>query len=250
MIPSPRISVVVPAFNESRTVTTLLDRIIAVRLEKEIIVVDDCSTDATFALLEEFSARFTPDRWNLAVRVIRNGRNLGRSNSLIEGFRLATAPILIPQDADLEYDPGDYHRLVAPIEAGKTRIVYGTRFKRRQGRPFSHLIFFLGNRFLTMLFNLIFGTRMTDIETCYKVIRRDLFSTMDFPPMRRFEFCPYLTSSMTVRGERIIEVPVSYNSRSLKEGKKAHWIDAVDVVRILFQTKFHRLTRFKSPPRD
>ena len=192
--------------------------VLAVETADEILLVDDGSTDGTRALYPELEAL------DPAIRVILHEKNRGKGAAVRTGFAAATGDILLIQDADLEYDPRDYPSLIRPIVEGKTTVVYGSRFR---GGPSKTMFFLhmLGNKFLTLVTNVLYDTILTDMETCYKVFRADVVK--DIPLRARgFEFEPEITAKLLKRGHRIYEVPISYNGREFDEGKKIRpWRD-------------------------
>jgi glycosyltransferase involved in cell wall biosynthesis len=220
--PLKKISIVVPVYNERETVGEILSRVAAAPLpaglEREIVVVDDCSTDGTRDRLRELAAAGTP-----AFRLFEQPVNQGKGAALRRGFNEATGDVVIIQDADLEYDPDEYPVLLAPIVAGKADVVYGSRFL---SGPHRVLLFwhYAGNKFLTTLSNMFSNLNLTDMETCYKVFRRGLLEGM---PLRsnRFGIEPELTAKFARRRARIYEVPISYHGRTYDQGKKIGWKD-------------------------
>jgi glycosyltransferase involved in cell wall biosynthesis len=216
------VSIVVPAFNERGTVEQLLRRVAGAPLppgvEREIVVVDDGSTDGTRELLRQLAARA-----DLPLRVVEQPENRGKGAALRRGFVEATGEIVIVQDADLEYDPRDYPRLLAPILDGEADVVFGSRFL---GGPHRVLFYwhYLGNRFLTTLSNMLSNLNLTDMETCYKVFRRNLLDGVTLRS-NRFGIEPELTAKLARRRARIYEVPISYHGRTYAEGKKIGWRD-------------------------
>ncbi len=215
------LSVVIPVFNEAQTIGTILQRVDAVNLPlvKEIVVVDDCSTDGTRELLK--SHRFSGDT-NLVV--VHHDKNRGKGSALRSGFAQSNGDIVIVQDADLEYDPNEYPKLLQPILDNKADVVYGSRFMG--GEP--HRVHFfwhsVGNKFLTLLSNMLTNLNLTDMETCYKVFRKEILSQIDIQESR-FGFEPEVTAKVAKLGCRIYEVGISYSGRSYKEGKKINWKD-------------------------
>ena len=216
-----RASIVIPCFNERQTVIELIDRVHAVPVEKEVIVVDDCSTDGTRELLEK-RARECGD---ITLRL--RHRNGGKGASVQEGLRCASGDVVIIQDADLEYDPADYPVLLRPIQTGKAHVVYGSRFiGEHRAMYFWHS---LGNQFLTLLCNALFDTTLTDMETCYKVFTIDIARRLRLREPR-WGFDPEITARMLKMGYRIYEVPISYAGREFNEGKKISWKDGFVVL--------------------
>jgi glycosyltransferase involved in cell wall biosynthesis len=227
--PAPRLSVVVPAYNERLTLPEILQRIQAVAIPKEILVVDDGSTDGTREFLQRLEADLaearrlgTADEKN-EIRILFQDRNQGKGAALERGFREATGDIVLVQDADLEYDPRDYPRLLAPILDGRADVVYGSRFT---GSPRRVLLFWhhVANKLLTLASNVVTNLNLTDMETGYKVFRADLIKTI---PIRsaRFGVEPELTAKLAKVRARIFEVPISYAGRGYWEGKKIRWTD-------------------------
>ncbi len=207
----PLLSVIMPCYNESETLPTILQTIRAVDIPKEIIAVDDCSTDTTLALLEAEAAQ---DPW---MRVVRHPVNRGKGAAVRSGLIHAIGDIVVVQDADLEYDPNDYHELVAPILGGRVDVVYGSRFMgRHTGMYFWNA---LGNKGLTFLTNFLFNSWISDMETCYKAMRTDIMRSLNLESSD-FRIEPEITAKILRRGYRIYEVPVSYLGRTYEEGKK------------------------------
>ena len=214
-----KLSIVVPVYNEKKTITQVLERIENTPYEKEIIVVDDFSTDGTREILRSFdsSARIP------SARFLYQPVNQGKGAALRAGIAAATGDIVIVQDADLEYDPADYAILIKPINAGLADVVYGSRFLSGPHR----VLFFwhsLGNRILTLLSNMFTDLNLTDMETGYKAFRRELFSKLTIEE-NRFGFEPEITAKIAKLRCRIYEVPISYFGRDYSEGKKITWKD-------------------------
>jgi glycosyltransferase involved in cell wall biosynthesis len=221
-----RVSVVVPCFNERGTVCELIDRVLAVPLDKEIIVVDDYSTDGTRELLEQRVRA----RGDFILRL--RERNGGKGAAVQEGLKYATGEVVIIQDADLEYDPSDYPVLLRPIQSGKAKVVYGSRFiGEHKAMYFWHS---LGNKFLTLLCNVLFDTTLTDMETCYKVFTIDVARKLHLREPG-WGFDPEITARILRMGNRIYEVPISYAGREFNEGKKISWRDGFVVLLTLLR---------------
>lgn len=214
-----RLSVVIPVFNEATTLQELLAKVHAVDIDKEVIIVDDFSTDGTRDLLSSMSHPETI--------IVFHESNAGKGAALRTGFTRATGDFVIVQDADLEYDPCDYVRLVAEAHEHDVDVVYGTRFAGP--RPPMAFKNWVGNRVLTWLTNRMFGSALSDMETCYKLIRRDVLSDLTIES-DRFNVEPELTAKLLLRGTRIREVPISYVGRTHAEGKKISWLDFVSAV--------------------
>ncbi len=224
-----KLSVVIPVFNEKNTILELLERVKSVDIPKEIIVIDDCSTDGTREILHELA----PDD---SLKLIFQPMNMGKGAALRAGFKEVDGDIVVVQDADLEYDPSEYGNLIQPITAGKADVVYGSRFL---GGPHRVLLFWhsVGNNFLTMLSNMLTGLNLTDMETCYKVFRSDILKRIRFRE-NRFGFEPEFTAKVARARCRIFEVPISYSGRDYSEGKKIGWKDGVAAIFIILKYRF------------
>ena len=227
-----KLSVVIPAYDEVNTVEELLRRVREVRLELEVIVIDDGSTDGTRDLLEELKAEGLID-----ILVIQEV-NQGKGAALRAGFERATGDIIAIQDADLEYDPHELPLLMEPILAGKADAVYGSRFL---GGPHRVLFFWhmMGNRFLTLLSNMLTDLNLTDMETCYKVVHADLLKRLPLSA-NRFGFEPEVTARLAQAQARIYEMPISYDGRSYAEGKKINWKDGVAAIYYVLRSNLLR----------
>jgi glycosyltransferase involved in cell wall biosynthesis len=219
------LSVVIPVYNERDTIQEALRRVRALPGAVEIVVVDDCSTDGCGELLES----------EPGLVLVRHPENRGKGAAIRSALERVTGDVVAIQDADLEYDPQDLLRLMEPIALGKARVVYGSRFLR--GRPQMELPNYVCNRLLAWTANLLFGVRITDEATCYKVFDRELLSSI---PLRctRFEFCPEVTAKVCKRGERIVELPIAYHPRSYDSGKKIRWWDGVSALWTLVKYRF------------
>ena len=226
-----RLSVIVPVYNERNTLVEVVRRMRAVELpdgiETEIIVVDDGSTDGTRDVLKQLG--------DSTVRVVTHADNRGKGAAVRTGIEHVSGEYVLIQDADLEYDPEDWPRLVNPVLRGKARVVYGSRFTgERRNMLFLHWI---GNRFLSLATNVLYNTTLSDMETCYKLVDRRLLSDMRLRS-ERFEIEPEITAKLLKRGVRIYEVPISYTGRELNEGKKITWRDGVKALSALIRYRF------------
>ena len=220
------LSIVIPVFNEVNTIKGILERIQEVHLpqiaNREIVVVDDYSTDGTRDVLAAYKDQTT-------IKIIHHDRNRGKGAALRTGIAHTTGSLVIIQDADLEYDPQEYPKLLAPIMAGKADVVYGSRFAGGESKRVLYYWHFLGNKFLTTLSNMFTNINLTDMETCYKVFRGEIIRSIRIEE-DRFGFEPEVTSKVARMGCRIYEVGISYSGRTYAEGKKINWKDGVRAV--------------------
>ena len=212
-----KVSFIIPIRNEEDLLERVLERVRALPLEKELVLVDDGSTDRTPEILRR-------EEQHADTVVLRHAVNQGKGMAIRTGLEHATGDIVIVQDADLEYDPEEVPSIVRPIMEGKTNAAYGSRFMGRIEKM--RLPNYIANRFLSLMVSLLYGQKMTDLETAYKAFRRELVQSIPLS-CRRFEFDPEVTSKVLKRGERILEVPISYNARTFEEGKKIGWKDGV-----------------------
>ncbi|MFH1867407.1 MAG: glycosyltransferase family 2 protein [Candidatus Omnitrophota bacterium] len=224
-----KLSVLIPVYNEIKTLPDILNQIIALDIDKELILVDDCSKDGSRQLMErEYKGR-------PRVKVIFHERNMGKGSAIRTALKEASGEYAIIQDADLEYDPRDYIHLLKTAEREKAEVVYGSRFmKTWRATSLPH---YLVNGFLTAVTNILFNAKLTDMETCYKLIKTDLFRSLDIKS-RRFEIEPEITAKLLKKGYKIIEVPVSYMGRTYHEGKKITWKDGLHTLWMLFKYRF------------
>ena len=221
----------IPVYNEVGTIKEIVRRVQAVALEKEIVIVDDYSTDGTREHLREISQNHGN------VNVLYHDHNQGKGAALRTGFEGATGDIIIIQDADLEYDPNEYPLLLEPILDGRADIVYGSRFL---GGPHRVLFFwhYVGNRFLTLLSNMLTNLNLTDMETCYKVFKKEVLHEINIKS-NRFGFEPEFTAKIAKKRFRIYETPISYSGRTYAEGKKIGWKDGVKAVFAILWFRFY-----------
>ena len=225
------LSIIVPVYNESRTVRAVLDRLVAIDLPapRELLIVDDGSTDGTRDVLE------TAMRDGLPVSVIHAARNGGKGSAIRLGLQQARGSIVAIQDADLELDPQQLAALVLPILIGTADVVYGSRFL--DGRSQAPWVNVAANKFLTGLTNVLYGSRLTDMETCYKVMRMEIARSLALTS-NRFDIEPEITAKLLRRGHRIHELPVRFDPRSRAQGKKIGWHDGVRAVSVLVANRF------------
>ncbi len=227
-IQSPLLSVVMPVFNERKTIDEIIGRVLAVPLRVELIVIDDCSTDGT----REHLVHLQKER---GFTLLLQERNQGKGSAIRRGFDAVSGDIVVIQDADLEYSPEEFPQLIELIVDGRADVVYGSRFLgRHRVFLFTH---YLGNRLLTLLTNILFNTMLTDMETCYKVMRREVLEDIDLQS-NGFGVEPELTAKIFRRGCRVYEVPISYDGRGYDEGKKIGWKDGVVALWIPLKHRF------------
>lgn len=223
------LSVLIPAYNEFKNIDTLIEKVQAVPLTKEIIIVDDGSTDGTRDRLNTY--RSVPN-----MTIVFHEHNQGKGAAIRTAIQHMTGDIAIVQDADLEYEPQDYVALVQPILDGKEQVVYGSRFLKPENRH-SYMSFYIGGQVVTMLANILYNQRLTDEPTCYKVFKADFLRSIPLD-CTRFEFCPEVTAKVAKRGIKIKELPISYYPRSIAEGKKISWFDGIEAIWVLFKYRF------------
>ena len=225
---SPHLSIVMPVYNEMATIDEIIPRVLAIPIPVELIVVDDCSTDGTRAHLQEMQRE-------LGFTLLLQERNQGKGAALRRGFSAVTGNMVAIQDADLEYSPEELPDLAALIIEGRADVVYGSRFLgRHRVFLFTH---YLGNRVLTLLTNVLYNTMLTDMETCYKVMRREVLNGLNLES-NGFGIEPEITAKIFKRGYRVYEVPISYDGRTYEEGKKISWRDGVVALWVLLKYRF------------
>jgi glycosyltransferase involved in cell wall biosynthesis len=224
-----KLSVIVPVFNERNTVAEIVRRMRSVELpvEREIVIVDDGSDDGTRDVLTQLG--------DSTVRVVKHPSNRGKGAAIRTGLASSTGDAVLVQDADLEYDPEDWPKLLAPVLKGRARVVYGSRFTgERRNMLFLHWV---GNRFLSLVTNVLYNSTLSDMETCYKLFQRDVLDGIQLRA-ERFDFEPEFTAKVLRRGVRIYEVPISYAGREPNEGKKITWRDGVTALWTLVKYRF------------
>lgn len=224
-----KLSVIMPVYNEEQTIIEIVQRVLSVPLDKELVIVDDCSRDRTPDLLKSFSGR--PE-----IRVLRHEKNQGKGAAIRTGIQAATGDMIVIQDADLEYDPAEYPQLIKPILEGRADVVYGSRFLGL------HRVFlyhhYLGNKLLTFLTNLLYNTMLTDMETCYKVFRAEVLKGITIRS-NHFNFEPEITAKVFKQLRlRVYELPISYYGRSYSEGKKIGLRDVLPAIWAIVKYRF------------
>ena len=225
-----KVSIIIPSFNEGLTIGSVIKKVLAVRLpnySKEIIVVDDGSTDNTIKILKKLPK-------DKKIKLMINKKNLGKGASILKALKIATGHIILIQDADLEYDPADIPKLLKPFGDKDVKVVYGSRVLTHN--PSSHWTFNLGGRFVTIITNLLYDTKITDEPTGYKVFKKEVLKHIKLKS-KGFEFCPEFTAKIAKAGIKIIEVPIDYRPRPVSQ-KKIKWYDGLAAIYYLFKYKF------------
>lgn len=223
----PFLSVVMPVYNEQKTVVVVIDKLLDLDIVKEVIVVDDCSTDGTSELLRARAAQ------SPRLRLLRNATNQGKTDALKRGFAQVTGDVVIIQDADLEYDPGEIPSIIDPIVRNEADVVYGSRFLVKKATRVLYFYHYLANKFLTFCSNLLTNLNMTDVETCYKAFRSPIIKNMAIHS-KRFGFEIEVTAKIAKIRCKIYEVPISYYGRTYEEGKKISTRDGIHALYCIF----------------
>lgn len=232
-----KLSIIIPVFNEETTLEEIVQRVRETPLEKEIIAVDDGSSDNSSKILEKMEQDFAPN-----FKYIKHDKNRGKGAAIRTGLDVANGDLILIQDADLEYDPKEYQQLIKPfLDDSQIEVVYGSRILLRDNAR-SSFIFYWGGRLLSGITNFLYGSQITDEPTCYKVFKTELLKSLDLCS-DGFEFCPEVTAKILRRKIPIHEVPISYRPRSWKEGKKIQWKDGFIAIWVLIKYRFKRLKR-------
>jgi len=232
-----KLSIIMPVYNERKTIIEILRKVLDVDLSeigftKEIIVIDDGSTDGTREILKTASGYQVPDPSVNQIKTIYHEKNQGKGVAVRTGLKYVTGDIVLIQDADLEYDPNDYVELIKPIVEKKSKIVYGSRTLGKNKK--SYWSYYLGGRMLSFFTNLLYGSHLTDEATCYKVFSSDVIRDTRLT-CRKFEFCPEVTAKALKRGYKILEIPIHYYPRHIREGKKIRFSDALEAFWVLIK---------------
>ena len=228
----PKLSVIIPAYNEENTILEVIERVKKAKISyaKEIIIVDDFSTDKTTDILKKIKGK--------SVKIFYHKKNMGKGAAIRTGIRNSTGDVILIQDADLEYNPDEYKNLLKPIMEGKAMVVYGSRLEAiRKNIKNMYKLHYIGNLFLTLATNLLYGAKISDMETGYKVFRKEVIKNIDLRA-NRFDFEPEITAKILKKGYKIYEVPISFAGRKFEEGKKITWVDGVKAVYYLVKYRF------------
>lgn len=229
-IANPKLSIILPVFNEEQTLTEIIHRILQQPWDKELIAIDDGSTDRSLYILKELAQKHDN------IHILTLPQNKGKGAALRAGFHKATGNIIIIQDADLEYDPTDYKTLLIPLLDGRADVVYGSRFLGGPHRVLNHH-HYIANKFLTHLSNLCTNLNLSDMETCYKAFRPEVLSLLQLQE-NRFGFEPEFTAQIAYHNLAVYEVPISYSGRTYEEGKKIGWKDGVQALRVILSAQW------------
>jgi glycosyltransferase involved in cell wall biosynthesis len=238
-----KLSIVVPVYNEEATINEILLKVVRATLpekvQKEIIIVDDASRDDSYIKALNFKQEH---EGTLKIKLIRHNTNKGKGAAVVDGINLSSGELVVIQDADLEYDPNDYVKLIEPLLSGKADVVYGTRLKNYPLRLFGEkrtplVLHYLGNKFLTFVTEILYQKKVSDMETCYKMFKRDVLKEIKIRA-KRFDFEPEFTAKVLKRGYKIYEVPIKVKPRGYDEGKKISWRDGFTAIWTLIKYRF------------
>jgi len=227
------LSVIIPVYNEQDTIEEIVSLVLKQDLVSEVIIVDDFSQDNTLQTLSKLGKN------DHRIKIFQHKSNIGKGAAIRSGIQKATSPIVIIQDADLEYDPCEYPKMVRPIQAGKADAVFGSRFIGSEEHRVLYFWHSVGNRLLTLLSNMVTNLNLTDMETCYKAFRREIIQSIQLVE-DRFGFEPEVTAKIARSGARIYEVAISYHGRTYAQGKKVNWKDGISAIRCIFKYGFLR----------
>ncbi|MBI4452010.1 glycosyltransferase family 2 protein [Candidatus Woesearchaeota archaeon] len=229
----PKLSIIMPVYNEKATILKIIGKVKKAKtlnFAKEIIVVDDFSKDGTRDILKKLKDK--------SIKIVYHEKNKGKGSAIRTGLKQATGDIILIQDADLEYDPNDYEKLLKPIVENKTKVVYGSRFEMiTKNLSKMYKLHYAGNLFLTLLTNMLYGVKITDMETCYKAFRKEVLNGINLKAAR-FDFEPEITAKILKKGYKIHEVPINFYGRKFAEGKKITWVDGIKAVYYLVKYRF------------
>lgn len=228
-----KLSVIIPAYNEEKTIMEIVNKVVKVPLnniKKEIIIIDDFSTDKTKEILKKIR--------NRNIKIFYHLKNMGKGSAIRTALKHATGDIILIQDADLEYNPQEYPKLLIPIIKGNQKVVYGTRLAYiKSTRRNMNIVHFIGNLFLTFMTNILYGSKISDMETGYKIMKKEVLSKIKLNA-KRFDFEPEITAKILKRGYKIYEVPITFQARKFKEGKKITWRDGIKAIYYLIKYRF------------
>jgi len=229
-----KLSIIIPVYNEEKTIMQLLNKVNSVnlnklRLKKEIIVVNDGSTDSTKNILIENKAKYSK---------LINKKNQGKGSAIRLGFKKISGDLIIIQDADLEYNPNEYSKLLEPILEGKTSVVYGSRFNKKN-KTWAIPTHYIGNRFLSFVLNVLFLRNISDMETCYKCFTKKILSRLRLRE-NDFRIEPEITTQIIKKGFKLIEIPITYHSRGYDKGKKINWVDGIKALFAIVKYRFEK----------
>jgi dolichol-phosphate mannosyltransferase len=241
-----KVSIIIPVYNEEKTVGKILNILsnLSLSLKKEIIIIDDGSKDESKKVIQDYMKKNKSEDTIFKFHSKPNG---GKGSAIKKGISLCSGDIITIQDADLEYDPNDLKKLIKPILDKKEKVVYGSRFLKEH-QPL-YKIYYLGNKFLTLITKLLFNSKITDMETCYKVFHKDIIKNLNIKA-NHFDMEPEITAKILKSGIRIKEIPISYNPRSIKEGKKINWKDGIQAIWTLLYWKFNPSTKQLIPTKE